>query len=568
MLKLRDYQQRLYDLILQAWQTVRAVLAVCPTGGGKTVLFAKIIRDHNGASAAIVHRKEIVSQISLALARLGIKHRIVAPQSVVRRIRRRHLRFLGTCYVDQNAICGVASTQTIASKGTAKDSVTMSWVNQVTLAVYDEGHHYVKTGTWARAVEMFERAKLLFVTASPERADGKGLGADASGFVDVMVEGPTTKWLIDEGYLSPYRYYAPNSDLDVSGLAVTASGDFNAKALRERVVESHLIGDVVSHYMRFAQGQSFIVFNTDVETAEETAQAFVNQGVTCKALNGGTDPGERDAELDKFEAGENTGLTNVDLFDEGFDVPQLTACIQGRPTQSLAKFLQMVGRALRPVYADGYDLTTREGRLAAIAAGAKPYAIIIDPVRNWERHGMPDWPRNWILTDKPKGVRKSENDTIPLKTCLACTQPYEAFYAACPYCGNIPLPPERQAPEQVDGDLFELDVNAMAALFEKMQRADMSSEEYAQDQIERGIPGIGRAVDARRHEASKYRRDVLRNLVGWWIGMQPPERTLSEKHRRFYHRFKIDIGTAFTLPAKETDALCERIKKSFTKDLS
>lgn len=548
MLKLRPYQQELYDGIYDAWSRVNSVLAVCPTGGGKTVLFAKIIMDHQGAAIATVHRKEIVSQISLALARNGVKHRIVAPQSVVRRIRRRHLRFLDKCYVDQNAVKGVSSTQTVASKGTARCSVTMSWVQQVTLAVYDEGHHYVKTGTWARAVEMFERAKLLFVSASPERADGKGLGAHASGFVEEMVEGPTTKWLIGNGFLSPYKYYAPNSDLDVSGLAVTASGDFNAKALRERVVDSHLIGDVIGHYQKFGNNQSFIVFSTDVETAEETAQAFRQHGISCQALSGETDAGVRDAELDKFESGETLGLTNVDLFDEGFDVPALTVCIMARPTQSLAKYLQMVGRALRIM----------EG---------KTHAIIIDPVRNWERHGMPDWPRQWSLDDRAKSSRTGADDTVPLKSCKHCTQPYEAFYPQCPYCGFAPVPVERKAPEQVEGDLFELDVDAMAALFEKMQRADMSDADFQQDMIARNVPGIGRNRELKRHQAARYRREVLRNLVGWWVGAQQDHRAMSEIHRRFYHRFKVDIGTAFTLNEKETDALIERIQKGYSHDL-
>jgi len=547
--KLRDYQQSLVDKIYDAWDRVRVVLAVLATGGGKTVIFSSIIRDHNGASAAIVHRKEIVSQISLSLARLGVKHRIIAPQSVIRRIRRRHLRFLDACYVDQHALCGVASVQTLASKSSQNDAGIMSWVHQITLGVFDEGHHYVDTGSWAVAVHMLERARLLLVTATPKRADGKGLGAHASGFVEEMVEGPTTKWLIDNGFLTPYKYYAPASDLDVSDLAVTASGDFNAKALRARVVDSHLIGDIVAHYKKFAPGQRFIVFNTDVLTAEETAAEFRAQGVECKALSGGTDAGERDAELDKFESGANTGLTNVDLFDEGFDVPAVVVCILGRPTQSLAKFLQMVGRALRII----------EG---------KTHAIIIDPVRNWERHGMPDWPRVWSLDDEEKGERNSVSDTIPQKVCLACTQPHEAYYKCCPYCGFAPVPIERKKPKHVDGDLLELDVEGLAALFQQRQKANMSDEDFERDMIARNVPPFGRSRQLKAHNAAKYRRGVLHNLVGWWVGLQPADRSMSEKYRRFYLRFGIDMSTAFTLNDKDTDALIARITKGFSYDVS
>ena len=173
---------------------------------------------------------------------------------------------------------------------------------------------------------------------------------------------------------------------------------------------------------------------------------------------------ERESELHKFETGALQAVTNVDLFDEGFDVPAASCAIMARPTQSLAKFLQMIGRVLRPVYADGFDLETRQGRLDAQAAGPKPFAVIIDPVRNWERHGMPNWPRRWTLAGKDKGSRGAKSDAIPQKVCTACTQPYEAFYKACPFCGHTLIPAGRARPEQVDGDLVELDVEGMAAL--------------------------------------------------------------------------------------------------------
>ena len=547
-MKLRGYQQRMVADVYAAWQRVPSVLLVCPTGGGKTVVFSSIIHDHNGGAAAVVHRKEIVSQISLALARLGVKHRIIAPQSVIRRIRRRHFRFLNSCFVDQQSAVGVASVQTLASDSSARNRDLQSWVTQCTLAVFDEGHHYVNTGTWAKAVHALEAAKMLFVSATPKRADGKGLGRHASGFIDEMVEGPTTKWLIEKGYLSKYKYYAPQSDLDVSDLAVTASGDFNAKALRARVVDSHLIGDVVQHYKKFADGKPFIVFSTDVQTAEEQAAAFQAAGIECKALSGGTDNGERDESLDKFESGKITGLTNVDLFDEGFDVPAVVCVIIARPTESLAKFLQMIGRGLRIM----------EG---------KSHAVIIDPVRNWERHGMPDWPREWSLDDEDKGSR-SGSGTIAQRSCLACTQIYEAYYKACPYCGFAPEPAERSKPKHVDGDLLELDVEALAALFKEREAANMSDEEFMDDMIARNVPPFGRGQQLRAHQSAKYRRKVLDNLVGWWLGCQPANRSMSEKYRRFYLRFGVDISTAFTLSAADTDKLITKITEGFTHDIT
>ena len=550
MFKLRDYQQTAIDKIDAAWQSVRSVLAVLPTGGGKTVIFSSIIHGHNGAAAAVVHRKEIVAQISCSLAKLGVKHRVIAQPNTLAVIRRKHLKLFSKSFLDPHAQCGVVSVQTLTSKSSGNNAPLQRWIKQVTLAVFDEGHHYVEQGLWGRAVEMMGNAKLLFVTATPERADGKGLGEYADGFCEEMVEGPTTQWLIDQGFLSRFVYKAPKTDLNIDDLPITASGEVNAKVLRARTIESHLVGDIVNHYKQFALGKKTIVFASDVETAEEMAGAFRAAGIRAVALSGKTDQGERDRELDAFENGDLTVLVNVDLFDEGFDVPAVSCVILARVTMSLGKYLQMVGRGLRIM--DG-----------------KEEAIIIDPVRNWERHGMPNWPRKWTLDAREKGSRSGPSDTIPQRVCLACTQPYEVIYKKCPHCGEpMPEPGGRSAPEQVDGDLMELDVEGMMALFSAMQKADMNDEEYAIGQIGRGVPRIGRGADMKRHQSAKYRRSVLRELVAWWVGMQPDGRELSEKHRRFFHRFGVDIGTAFTLNTKDTDALIERVQQQFAEDMT
>jgi len=257
--------------------------------------------------------------------------------------------------------------------------------------------------------------------------------------------------------------------------------------------------------------------------------------------------------LEQIEGGQIDVLVNVDLVGEGFDVPAVEAVIMARPTESLGKFLQQIGRALRFV----------EGKTA----------IIIDSVRNWERgHGMPNWPRNWTLDRRERNARAA-NDTIPQRMCVGCSQIYEAFHKVCPYqtqpkCDAPYAPTGRSTPAQVEGDLLELDVAAMSALFKAQEKADMDDGKYAVAQIGRNLPRIARSADMKRHQAAKYRRKVLRELTAWWVGMQPEERTLSEKHRRFYYRFGVDIGTAFTLNAKDTDALIERIKQKFTKDIA
>lgn len=571
VIKLRDYQHAIIERLYVAWATVMSVLLILPTGAGKTVVFSSVIHEHDGAAAAVVHRKEIVSQIACSLAALGVKHRVVAQPNTVRAIRRKQLAQFGKSYVDPTAPVGVVSVQTLTSRGAANNRDLQRWLGQVTLAVFDEGHHYTRHGLWGRAIEAVgAKCLLLFVTATPDRADGQGLGADADGYVQMMIEGPDTRWMMAQGYLSRFTYHAPTTDLDMSDLPITAKGDVNTQKMKARVKDSHLVGDVVDRYFQFAKGKRTIVFANDVETAEDHARAFRARGVKAVALSGQTDDSVREREVEAFTAGTGVDvLINVDLFDEGFDVAGVEAVLLARVTMSLAKYLQMCGRGLRPVYAPGYDLTTVEGRLAAMAAGPKPKAIIIDMVRNWERHMTPNWPRTWTLEGRETGVRKSPTDMVPQRVCLnpMCCEPYEAFYPCCPYCGLAPVPAERSTPDQVEGDLMELDVEGMAELFAQMQRADMDDDEYRIDQLKRHIPAVGRGADMKRFQASKTRRAVLRELVAWWVGMQPKGREMNEIHRRFYHRFGIDIGLAFTLNAADTDALIKRIELRYTEDL-
>lgn len=568
MFTLRPYQQQSAAAVIQAWGHVRSVLLAMATGAGKTVVFSHLIHEHNGAAAAVAHRREIVSQIACSLAELGVKHRVIAPAKTITLIRRKQLKRFGQSFIDPNAQCGVISVQTLTSKHTTNNEVVQRWLKQVTLAVFDEGHHYTASGFWSRAVEAMSHARLLFVTATPERADGKGLGSRADGYVEQMVEGPQTWELIRDGHLSPFVYRAPASDLDVSGIPLTAGGDFNARAFRQRVVQSHLVGDIIEQYKKYGNGGRAIVFATDVETAEEIAVAARAHGITALALSGKSHEADRTQGLERFDGDDLQWLVNVDLFDEGFDVPAAEVCIMARPTESTAKYLQMVGRVLRPMYADGYDLTTIAGRLAAIQNGPKPNAVIIDPVRNWERHGLPNWPRSWSLDGRETGKRAPAADLQKLRICTKCTQPFEAFLTSCPYCGAPVEYYRRAAPDQVDGDLLELDQEAMAAVFARMEAADASREEYARNQIARHIPAVGRGADMKRHEAAKYRRGVLRNLIGWWVGAVLPGRDMAEVYRRFYYRYGIDIATALTLNAAETDALADTIATHFTKDIT
>jgi DNA repair protein RadD len=553
MIKLRDYQLKFKAGLMDAWQTYRSVLGVLPTGGGKTATFSDIVHEHKGAAIVVVHRREILAQISISLAKVGTLHRIVAPPATVAMIRRKHLLLFKKSFVEPSSPVGVASVQTLTSKATSNDKRLNEWIKQVTLAVFDEGHHYVEAGFWAKAVHLFDVAKLLFVTATPERADGTGLGIGEGGFAEVMVEGPTPKELIERGHLSRYKYYAPDTGFSVGDVPLTASGEFNAAAMRARVIESKLVGKLADLYQKWAAGTKAIAFVESIETANDVAADFRAKGINAVALSSKTDEREREQALTAFEHGDVMVLINVDLFDEGFDVPAAVTCLIGRATMSLAKYMQMVGRVLR----------TAEG---------KEFAIVIDAVGNWDRHGQVTWPRRWTLKGREKG-ESAQSDKVKQKVCTGtvttpgCTQPYEAFRLACPHCGLVPEPADRSSLEQVDGDLTALDLDALDALFAAKVAANVTEDEFARGLFARHVPQIGHGQQLKRFRATKYRREVLRHLMAWWGGCQPGDRMPAEIQKRFFLRFGVDVLTAETLGLNETNDLIEKIAKKFDKDV-
>lgn len=551
MFSLRQYQQKWVRQVEDALRVFRYVLGVLPTGGGKTVCFSELLRRHGPGGLAVVHRKEIIAQISIAMGRCGIYHRVIAPDSVVAAVRRKHMREFGASFVDQRADAGVASVQTLTSKSSKNNRLLMEFINRVTFAVFDEGHHYIRSGLWGRAVDVLTNAKCLFVTATPERADGVGLGDathDGGGYCQTMIEGPTTRWLIEQGFLCDFDYLAPETDADFANVAVTKTGDFNAKALRQRVVDSHMVGDVVGHYLKYTPGQRAIVFATDVATADEIAAEFAARSVRAVALSGQTPDADREHALNQFAEGALDVLINVDLFDEGFDVPAVEAVILARPTESLAKYLQQVGRVLRIM-------------------NGKTIAAVLDCVRNWERHGGPTWPRQWSLSSVKSAGSSSSSDTIKDKHCAACTRPYPAFHLNCPYCGYVDPPVDRSGPEKVDGDLTRMDMAAFEQMFKEYQAANMPDDEFERDMIRRNVPPIGRSQQAKKHRTVAARRQVLRNLLEMWGEAQPADRSDDEKQRRFYLRYNVDVMSAFTLDLNQTNALIDRLAASFHKDV-
>ena len=562
---LRPFQSELEARVYSAWQQGAVnVMPVAATGSGKTVLLSKILYDEPGASIAIAHRQELVSQISIALARNGVRHRIAGAKkgsNLIRVISALQVAELGYSFFDPNAKTGVGGVDTVI-----RMDASDPWFKQVRLVVQDEAHHVLKANKWGAAAALFPNARGLYPTATPLRADGKGLGRHADGLVDAMVLAPSMRNIIDMGYLTDYRIFAPPSDLDLSQVALSqATGDFNADQLRKAVHKSHITGDVVAHYLKLAAGKLGVTFAVDVEAATEIAQAFRTAGVPAEVVSAKTPDVLRAAILRRFKAREVLQLVNVDLFGEGFDLPAIEVVSFARPTESFALYSQQFGRALRLMLskeaAAVHANLTDDQRRAAIAVSEKPVAIIIDHVNNVLRHGLPDARREWSLDRRERRSGK-KSDAIPLRVCVndLCLQPYERVHKSCPYCGHYPPPPMRSAPEFVDGDLTELDADTLAALRGTIAKVDGDAV------IPYGAsPEVAGAV-RRRHWERREAQQALRNSIAWWAGLESAQgRGESESYRRFYHRFGLDVASAQTLGAREAAELTERVNVELAK---
>ena len=606
--QLRDYQQNAYDEILAAWQAGNPnVLAVLPTGAGKTVLLSRIVFDTDGASCVIAHRQELVSQISIALARNGVRHRIIGPDNVIRNIVQLHMFELGMSFYDPNARCAVAGVDTLArrmgtgqdgdeyyykdkagdywyyeprtngqwgiptrineipsgivakrTKPASLDSQLAKWSPTVKLWVTDEAHHLLRDNKWGRAVTLFPTAKGLGVTATPERSDGAGLGRKADGVFDKMIVGPTMRELINRGYLTDYDIVVPPSNIALSDNDISkTTGDYKRDAMVNAVEHSSLvgdddgkrkvIGDIVRCYEKFAKGKLGVTFVPSVKIGERVKQQFIDEGIPAELVTAETPDLERAKILRQFKNRQIMNLINVDLFGEGFDLPAIEVVSMARPTQSYGLYVQQFGRALRLL----------EG---------KTKALIIDHVGNVlgpRGHGLPDKARLWSLDRRDKRSSQPSDDTIPLRRCsnIECFKAYERYLTTCPHCGTpIPEPVGRNEPEFVDGDLYMLDSATLAKLRGDVSEVDkdvnLSAQEYHDELQRKKCPTAhimrNVRIHSEKHQARQDAQTLMRTSFSVWAGWQRAAGLSdSEIYRKFYLIFGVDYMTAMTYHADQ-----------------
>jgi superfamily II DNA or RNA helicase len=368
-LALRPYQIECVEALRGAYGTgYRAPILQLATGGGKTVVFARVALGAHAKGLCVVvlvHRRELIRQASAELAWAGVPHGIIAAGFPA----------------NPDELVQVASVQTLARR--------RKTLTEVDLFIIDEAHH-ARAGLWRKVLDDHPGARLLGVTATPVRLDGRGLGVEAGGVFDALVTGPTIPELIADGYLAPTRCFVPQRRLDLAGIKSRA-GDYVTSDLAACIDQPEIAGDAVEQYRRHADHQPAIVYCCDVRHAERIAVTFRCAGYRAACVHGGTNVAHRDRLIAGLGNNKLELLTSCDLISEGIDVPCVGAVILLRPTKSLTLYLQQVGRGMRP-------------------AAGKDALVVLDHAGNVITHGLPDRDRAWSLS----GVETLRHRTVTI----------------------------------------------------------------------------------------------------------------------------------------------------------
>ena len=363
---LRDYQQLAKEDIFDKWNLFDNILYQMPTGTGKTRLFTSIIRDiniwglrHNinFRILIIAHRSELIEQSSRSLDKYRIKHGVLAGTMKDKR--------------DLTQAIQVASIQTIthpANQCLIEDL-------KFDFIIIDEAHHAVAS-SYQKLWEFCPDAKKLGVTATPWRMNNNGFAQIFDAYIPSM----SSKEFIQKGWLATYQYYSIpiSSELLKSIDSIREfdiEGDYKNSALAEVCDTLKIRAQLYDSYAKNALGKKGIIYSISREHSEHICSQYQSHGVSIENIDSKTPAKVREAVINAFKNGEIDIIVNVDIFSEGFDCPDIEFIQLARPTKSLVKYIQQVGRGLRK--------------------NGDKRCIILDNVGMYSRFGLPDEVRDW-----------------------------------------------------------------------------------------------------------------------------------------------------------------------------
>jgi DNA repair protein RadD len=421
---LRPYQLALYQRTREAFRQFDRVFMQLPTGGGKTAIVAEMIKSASSRgwnTWAVVPRNELLTQMSETLLGIGVKHGIIAAG-----------RYESAAY-DVHVVSKDTLTRRLERHDVKRPPQFM---------IIDEAHlaldRYIE---FARAFSDMgaasgeqlgigeRRIRMLGISATPERLDGRGL----SELYQALVEGPTVPELVDAGYLSDVRYFCP----PIVGLEnVHRRGtDYDEAELDALLATRKVYGSAIEHYRRHADGKPALVYCRSVKAAEETAHRFCAAGYKFENIDGTMSYQRRRALIDGLKAGEIDGLTSCELITYGLDVPRVECVIMLRPTLSRTTYCQQIGRGLRPW-------------------SGKRELVVLDHVGNLQEHGHPFAPHVWNF----EGCEKRPRSTSPEVVARLCPA-LDFLYCqrrSCAGCEHAEDGKDPRRPlETVDKDLVE-----------------------------------------------------------------------------------------------------------------
>ena len=417
-IQLYDYQKDMVQQIEEAFKTHQSVMVQMPTGTGKTILLSEVVKSEkikgknpDGVKSEerrvknlcvwiVVHRRELVEQIKETLAKQLDSSLFTLHSS---------LKSLDSSLFTLHSSLNPLDSSLFTLPSSLIKVFSIQWLSRYykelddypTLIVIDEAHHAVAR-TYKEVMDAYPEAKKLGLTATPCRLNRKGF----TDLFDVLLQSWSYNKFIADGWLSLYDYMSVKADsLDqqmVFGLTKRgADGDFSLREMSEKLDVRPSIERLCDTVMRYAPDKKGIVYAIDIKHAEHIAEYYRERGLNAVAISSKTPAEERKYIIERFrnsnDSLKNTNcqvldtpirfLVNVDLFGEGFDCPDVEFIQLARPTLSLSKYLQQVGRGMR-VY---------EG---------KRYCLILDNVGLYRLFGMPSDDRDWQAMFEGKSAGK------------------------------------------------------------------------------------------------------------------------------------------------------------------